>query len=104
MVRPLANASRTLVSTNGFAVAKAASGPVIGLMKPILMVLVAVVVPPLRPLLQAVTPRPAACVTAHGPVAAVMARARPAGHGGRAPRRRGVPVPAERHTARAPTA
>ena len=38
MVRPLANASRTFFSTNGFAVANAASGPVTGLMKPILMV------------------------------------------------------------------
>jgi hypothetical protein len=58
MVRPLANASRTFFSTNGFAVAKAASGPVIGLTKPILTVPAAELVEPLRPLLQPVT-RPA---------------------------------------------
>jgi hypothetical protein len=63
MVRPLANASRTFFSTNGYAVAKAASGPVTGLMKPILMVPVGVEVPPLRPLLQAASPSPAAPAT-----------------------------------------
>src|SRR4029077_16743913 len=60
IVRPLANASRTFFSTNGFAVANAASGPVTGLMKPILMVPVVVELPPLRPLLQAASPSPAA--------------------------------------------
>ena len=60
MVRPLANASRTFFSTNGFAVANAASGPVTGLMKPIFMVPVLVELPPLRPLLQAARPSPAA--------------------------------------------
>jgi hypothetical protein len=60
MARPLANASRTFFSTNGFAVANAASGPVTGLMKPIFMVPVLVELPPLRPLLQAARPSPAA--------------------------------------------
>ena len=60
IVRPLANASRTFFSTNGFAVANAASGPVMGLMKPIFMVPVLVELPPLRPLLQAARPSPAA--------------------------------------------
>jgi hypothetical protein len=62
MARPLANASRTFFSTNGFAVANAASGPVTGLMKPIFMVPVLVELPPLRPLLQAARPSPAAPV------------------------------------------
>jgi hypothetical protein len=62
MVRPGANASRTFVSTNGLAVAKAASGPVIGLTKPILMVPAEEPpVEPFRPLLHPVArPTPAA--------------------------------------------
>src|SRR5215472_7751916 len=100
IVRPLANAWRTFFSTNGFAVAKAASGPVIGLMKPILMVPVGAADPPLRPLLHAARPSPAApAIPAIPPTKARRLRA-VAARGSDPPEPPGATMSPERQAAR----